>query len=178
MSLKTGNLSLTSFIKEVKDEIEEAIKVEDKFFILNDIELEVSFSLQSEAGGSFKLFVAEVGGKATASQTHKVKLNLTPIGTPISNSNSSGQRLKVPKRQEGRQQGIINTPPIKQTKPPGTKNTHPFEVKVHRNPITCSKLEVSILDQTNSIVGTTVAPKIGRVGSTRRRFTQHKPIKR
>jgi len=177
MSFKTGNLSLTSFIKEVKDEIEEAIKVEDKFFIINDIELEVSFSLQSEAGGSFKLFVAEVGGKATASQTHKVKLNLTPIGTPISNSNSSEHRFKVPKRQQVRQQGI-NTLPIKKTKPSGTKNTRPLEVKMHRNPLTCSELGVSTLDQTNSIAGTTVAPKIGRGRSAKRRFTQHKPIKR
>ncbi|HCE1494280.1 hypothetical protein P3576_20200 [Vibrio parahaemolyticus] len=74
-----GNISLKDFITDVKKELKSAINNEDPFFLLGDVELEVSFALNAKAKGSAKLVVVDVGGDVEAAQTHKVKLTLTPF---------------------------------------------------------------------------------------------------
>lgn len=73
-----GKISLVDFIKEVKRELREAVDTDDPFFIMGDVELEVSFVLDVAGKGGVKLLVAEVGAETKATQTHKVKLTLTP----------------------------------------------------------------------------------------------------
>jgi len=46
---------------------------------MGDVELEVSFGLDAEAKAGAKLFVLDVGGSTKATQTHKVKLTLSPF---------------------------------------------------------------------------------------------------
>jgi hypothetical protein len=74
-----GNISLKSFIEEVKNELRESINADDPFFVMGDVELEVSFALDAKAKVGAKLFVLDVGGSTTATQTHKVKLTLSPF---------------------------------------------------------------------------------------------------
>ncbi|OCH03720.1 hypothetical protein A6E09_18390 [Aliivibrio fischeri] len=74
-----GNISLKDFITDVKTELKSAINNDDPFFFLDDVELEVSFSLNANAKGSAKFVVVDVGGDIQAAQTHKVKLKLTPF---------------------------------------------------------------------------------------------------
>ena len=74
-----GNISLKSFIEEVKKELRESINEEDPFFVMRDVELEVTFALDAEAKAGAKLFVLDVGGSTKATQTHKVKLTLSPF---------------------------------------------------------------------------------------------------
>ncbi|WP_219566515.1 trypco2 family protein, partial [Vibrio parahaemolyticus] len=49
---------------------------------MEEVELEVSFTLDAKAEGSAKLVVLDVGGNVQASQVHRVKLKLTPIHEP------------------------------------------------------------------------------------------------
>ncbi|WP_420604923.1 trypco2 family protein [Vibrio parahaemolyticus] len=42
---------------------------------MEEVELEVSFTLDAKAEGSAKLVVLDVGGNVQASQVHRVKLN-------------------------------------------------------------------------------------------------------
>ncbi|EPW6709267.1 trypco2 family protein [Vibrio parahaemolyticus] len=49
---------------------------------MEEVELEVSFTLDAKAEGSAKLVVLDVGGNVQASQVHRVKLILTPIHEP------------------------------------------------------------------------------------------------
>src|ERR1019366_6531955 len=51
----------------------------DPFYELDNVQLEVTFSVEAGGGTSFKLIVAEIGGEAKASQTHKVVLTLKPL---------------------------------------------------------------------------------------------------
>ena len=74
-----GNISLKDFIKEVKEDLRSAVDEDDPFFIMNDVELEVSFGLNVEAGAGAKLVVFDLSSKAKAEQTHKVKISLTPF---------------------------------------------------------------------------------------------------
>ncbi|MGR5250511.1 trypco2 family protein [Vibrio aestuarianus] len=74
-----GNISLKAFIEEVKEELRNSINDDDPFFIMGDVELEVSFALDAEAKAGAKLFVLDVGGSTKATQTHKVKLTLSPF---------------------------------------------------------------------------------------------------
>lgn len=76
-----GNISLKEFIDDVKKELIEASKSDSPFFIMDEVELEVSFGLNAKgkAGGKFVVF--ELGAEANASQMHKVKLKLTPYKT-------------------------------------------------------------------------------------------------
>lgn len=74
-----GNISLKSFVEEVKSELRSAIDEDDPFFLMGEVELEVSFTLNANAQGSAKLIVVDVEGGFQASQIHKVKLKLTPF---------------------------------------------------------------------------------------------------
>jgi hypothetical protein len=94
-----GNISLKSFIEEVKNELKASINDEDPFFELGDVELEVSFALDAEAKAGAKLYVIDVGGSTKATQTHKVKLTLTPFvesdNKPATPVISGGQTVKT-----------------------------------------------------------------------------------
>ena len=74
-----GNISLKEFITEVKEELKSAIDNDDPFFVLGDVELEVTFGLDATAKAGMKLVVFDLGGETTATQTHKVKLTLSPF---------------------------------------------------------------------------------------------------
>ncbi len=74
-----GNISLKKFIKEVKDDLRSAVDEDDPFFLLGDVELEVSFGLDIEAGAGAKFVVFDIGSKAKAQQSHKIKIKLTPF---------------------------------------------------------------------------------------------------
>ncbi|EGQ9313369.1 hypothetical protein F7U73_21010 [Vibrio vulnificus] len=96
MSIK-GNISLKDFIEEVKSELKSAVDEETPFFLMEEVELEVSFMLDAKAQGSAKLVVLDVGGNVQASQVHRVKLKLTPIHDPSkSKASSKGVYPKPP----------------------------------------------------------------------------------
>jgi hypothetical protein len=74
-----GNISLRSFIAEVKEELRATVDNVNPFFDIGEVELEVSFTLNVQAKGGVKLVVVNAGASTEASQTHKVKLKLTPF---------------------------------------------------------------------------------------------------
>lgn len=74
-----GKISIKEFIKLVKEEIRESIDDENPLFELANVELEVAFQLEANAGAGFKLFVFDASAETTATQTHKVTISLTPI---------------------------------------------------------------------------------------------------
>ncbi|MDX7900058.1 trypco2 family protein [Aeromonas media] len=73
-----GNISLKDFIDDVKKELIEASKTKSPFFLMDEVELEVSFGLSAhgKAGGRFVVF--ELGAEIDSSQVHRVKLKLIP----------------------------------------------------------------------------------------------------
>ncbi|MEC4091388.1 trypco2 family protein [Pseudoalteromonas rubra] len=81
MSFKE-NISLKDFIEKVKSELKSAVDEETPFFLMDEVELEVSFTLDIKTQGSAKLVVLDVGGDVKASQVHRVKLKLTPFHEP------------------------------------------------------------------------------------------------
>ncbi len=95
MSIK-GNISLKDFIEEVKSELKSAVDEETPFFLMEEVELEVSFMLDAKAQGSAKLVVLDVGGNVQASQVHRVKLKLTPIHDPSKFKASSKRAYPKP----------------------------------------------------------------------------------
>lgn len=74
-----GKISIKEFIKSVKEEIRESIDDENPLFELTNVELEVAFQLEANAGAGFKLVVFDASAETTATQTHKVTISLTPI---------------------------------------------------------------------------------------------------
>jgi hypothetical protein len=72
-------MKLQDFIQKVREELMAAENEADPFFELGDIELEISFALETEGGGTAKFVVVELGGKTTASETHKVTVTLKPL---------------------------------------------------------------------------------------------------
>jgi Trypsin-co-occurring domain 2 len=74
-----GQISLRDFIKEVRAELEQAKAEEsDAFFELQEVTLEVAFSLDISGKGAGKFIVVDLSGEAKASQSHKVVLKLQP----------------------------------------------------------------------------------------------------
>ncbi|MDH3348226.1 MAG: hypothetical protein OEM02_09060 [Desulfobulbaceae bacterium] len=49
------------------------------FYELLDVELEVSFALEAKGKGKTKFVVVELGGEATGTQVHKVRLSFKPL---------------------------------------------------------------------------------------------------
>ena len=74
-----GKISLSEFIKDVKEDLKKAVDEDDPFFFLDEVELEVAFVLDAKAKAGGKFIVVDVGGETKASQTHKVKIKLTPF---------------------------------------------------------------------------------------------------
>jgi len=76
---KLHKISLGDFIEQVKAElVQSQNKTGDPFFQLDAVELEVTFTVEATGDAKVKCFI-ELGGKASASQTHKVTLKLTPF---------------------------------------------------------------------------------------------------
>jgi hypothetical protein len=76
-----GNISIGDFVRQVRDEIQEAQKnTTDPFFKLAEVNLEISFALEAGAGSKMNLYVVELGADTTATQTHRVSLKLVPLG--------------------------------------------------------------------------------------------------
>lgn len=72
-------IPLGEFIGSVKKELKNAQSDDDPFYELTDVELEVAFAMTSEAGGRFQAVVFDVGGKASETATHRVRLRLSPL---------------------------------------------------------------------------------------------------
>ena len=89
-----GNISLKNFIEDVKNELREASESDDPFFIMNEVELEVSFALDTKGKAGAKLIVFDIGGEVNAAQMHKVKLKLTPFKEEKNTSNLSSVMQK------------------------------------------------------------------------------------
>lgn len=100
-----GNISLKDFIDDVKKELIDASKTESPFFLMEEVELEVSFGLNAKgkAGGKFVVF--ELGAEADASQMHKVKLKLTPYKNQEEDSAVKKSNMKI--TNPNKQQTII-----------------------------------------------------------------------
>lgn len=75
-----GGISLQEFISKVKQELIATSEQEanDPRFILEKLDLETAFTVETETEGGFK-FVIDLKGSAKASQLHKVKITLKPI---------------------------------------------------------------------------------------------------
>lgn len=91
-----GNISLKDFIKEVKDDLRSAVDDDDPFFIMEAVELEVSFGLDVEAKAGAKFVVFDLSSKAKAQQSHKVKINLTPFVRGDDEEPTGGGKSKRP----------------------------------------------------------------------------------
>lgn len=74
-----GKISIKDFIKSVKEEILESIDEENPLFELTNIDLEIAFQLEANAGAGFKLYVFEANAGTTATQIHKVTISLSPF---------------------------------------------------------------------------------------------------
>lgn len=80
-----GNISLADFITKVKDElVSSQCSPEEAFYELTDVELEVSFALAVTGKAKGKLVVMELGGESSATQSHRVRLKLKPVGNMFS----------------------------------------------------------------------------------------------
>ena len=94
-----GGISLKDFILGVKKELQEASAEGSKnpFLELAQVELEAEFGLDAEAlaEGGFK-FLVRVGGKASASQSHKVKLVFSPIKSSLAFAISPSDATEYP----------------------------------------------------------------------------------
>lgn len=97
-----GKISLREFIKDVKQDLKLAIDKDDPFFFLDEVELEVAFVLDAEAKAGAKFIVVDVGGRTKATQTHKVKIKLTPFTEEedriISRGKASGKKAKTKRK--------------------------------------------------------------------------------
>ncbi len=79
-----GKISLKDFIADVKEELKNAqVPEKEAFFALQEVNLEVEFSVEVSAEGKVEFSVwplkASVGADGGAHQTHKVTLKLTPF---------------------------------------------------------------------------------------------------
>lgn len=75
-----GKISIGDFIYQVKKELKEAQdKSGDPFYQLEEVNLEISFVLEAKGDSKMNFYVVELGGGATATQTHKVSLKLVPL---------------------------------------------------------------------------------------------------
>ncbi len=80
-----GKISLKDFILDIKKELEEAQtkNLEEAFFELKEVNIEVSFVIDSSIKGSGKFIVVDAEGTAKSTKTHKVSIKLDPIKTRL-----------------------------------------------------------------------------------------------
>jgi len=93
-----GKISLKDFIKSVKEEIVSSLDSETPFFEISKVQLEASFELSAEGGADFNLYVIDASTKANATQTHKVVIDLTPLGAGISSTYEPAASTAIVKR--------------------------------------------------------------------------------
>ncbi|WP_095185693.1 trypco2 family protein [Pseudomonas sp. Irchel 3H9] len=74
-----GDISLSTFIGEVKKELLASVDDANPFFDIGEVELEVSFTLEGSGKAGFKFVVVNADVSTKAAQTHKVKVKLTPF---------------------------------------------------------------------------------------------------
>jgi len=136
-----GGISLKSFIGEVKKELLASVDDASPFFDIGEVELEVSFTLDIEAKGGVKFVVVNAGASTKASETHKVKLKLTPflvtdappggtprkvarvkghrrpttikVGTVVSATPAAGKIKVAPQAKRGTEKTLSKQPPKK-----------------------------------------------------------------
>ncbi len=72
-------MKLRNFIQEVREELLAVENESDPFFELGDVQLEINFAVEVTGGAKAKFVVVELGGKTTASETHKVTVTLKPL---------------------------------------------------------------------------------------------------
>ncbi|TOD89857.1 hypothetical protein CGJ53_23950 [Vibrio parahaemolyticus] len=79
-----GNISIGDFIHQVKNELIEAQNQSgEPFYELHEVDLEISFNLETDGKGKMNLWVVDIEAGAKATQNHKVTLKLKPIGEPL-----------------------------------------------------------------------------------------------
>ena len=73
-------INLKQFINDISKEIKEAQTDKSKqgMFKLDEVNLEVSFILNTKIKGSGKFIVVDAGAEVNANQTHKVQIKLKP----------------------------------------------------------------------------------------------------
>lgn len=126
-------LSLKDFILEIKKELTEVqTKNLDKaFFELKEVNIEVSFTLDTSVKGSGKFVVVNVDGTTKASQVHKVSIKLDPIKHSIKKeieTSSPVTELIEPKKTivyEGKTYEVVKS--IDESFAPMVKDNKPFE---------------------------------------------------
>jgi hypothetical protein len=96
-----GKISLKDFIKEVKQDLIDAIDNENPFFEMREVELEVAFSVDAEAKAGAK-FIVQVGAAAKSTQTHRVKLKLTPLHAYTKSTPAQEGQLKYLSQHKGK----------------------------------------------------------------------------
>jgi len=83
-----GEISLVQAIRELRSQLEQAANegmASNLRFVPKAVEVElgISFTAESEAGGGFKIFsFVDLSGKVKGSDanTHRIKLTLEPVG--------------------------------------------------------------------------------------------------
>lgn len=86
-----GKISLGYFIQEVKKELVDAQDISGKpFYELENVELEVAFTLEVSGKGKVNFVVFDVAGETSGTQIHKVKLSFKPI--PLDEGDPSKQK--------------------------------------------------------------------------------------
>lgn len=75
-----GGISLKEFIADVKKELVAAQSPHDTAFLeLQNVELEVAFTLDATGGAKGRFIVVDVGTDIRTSQVHRVKLSFKPL---------------------------------------------------------------------------------------------------
>jgi len=128
VGLVKGKISLKDFINEVKQELRASVNDVDPFFIMGDVELEVTFALEVEGGASAKLVVVDLNGAAKGSQTHTVKLTLTPFVAKTPLAPPSGGKSPATGAKNSTSRAVPTNPTLSASlqrptaeKPPGIK---------------------------------------------------------
>ncbi|WP_445941097.1 trypco2 family protein [Pseudomonas sp.] len=114
-----GKISIKEFIKSVKEEIRESIDDENPLFELTNVELEVAFQLEANAGAGFKLVVFDASAQTKATQTHKVTISLTPLSEKSKISKDTNIHKAIVERGGARKPGAfsVSKPTVQSKKP-------------------------------------------------------------
>lgn len=77
-------LQLREFVALVKAELRDATEgaADGQPLRVQEVELEVSFTLDATGGAKARLFVVDLETSGKTSRTHRVKLKLTPVVNP------------------------------------------------------------------------------------------------
>ncbi|WP_313107127.1 trypco2 family protein [Stutzerimonas nitrititolerans] len=129
-----GKISIKDSIKSVKAEILESIDDENPLFELTNVELEVAFQLEANAGAGFNLYVFDASAETTATQTHKVMISLTPFieKKKIAKDTNIGRAITETRAQHKGSAIIV-------AKPKPSSKSSPLMVKKDAGKITAKK---------------------------------------